>query len=329
MTAEQQMRDGALDALRGRAIASSEDRASWHAARAFGVTGSDIRRLRSATPAGRASMIAKKLAGGDEVRELNVRELVWGRVREDEIAGLVWARFRIEPNRFLFHARENRRHLATPDGVGVEEDFDSLAVRVVTSEIKTGKFELDPSTSEHFGKYGYYDQVQWELYVAGGWRARFTWEQHDDDWSYWPEFGPRPLAAEPQGVWILRDDARITELVAIADDFLATLDAEAARDPEERDFELEALFADLVVAREQASAAEGALRSYLDATRRESAVTPLGKLSYGMGNGSVRFDSSAFKRDHPDLFAEYVRRSVPRKKTLRLNVAGAKRDEDE
>lgn len=319
----------ALDSLRARALMSSEDRSSWHAARALGVTGSDIRRLRSATPLGRASLIAQKLAGGDR-GELRVKEIVWGRVREDEIARLVEARFRIEPNRMLFHAREHPRHLATPDGVGVEEDFESGLERITVSEIKTAKFDLNPSTSDHFEKYGYYDQAQWELHVCDGWRARFTWEQHDDDWSDWPERGPSPLHEEPEGVWIVRDEGRIAELVAIADDFLETLDAEAHRDPGERDFELEALYAELVEARQQADDAEEALRGYLDRNRIETGRTPVGSFSYAMGAGQNRFQSTAFRRDHPDLYAEYMARTTPKKKTLRLTVAGAKkREEDE
>lgn len=329
MTAAEQRAIGALESLRARALSSSEDRAAWHAVRATGVTGSDIRKLRSATPLGRASLIAKKLAGGDAVRELRVRELVWGRVREAEIASLVWQRFRIEPNLTLFHAPGNPRHLATPDGTGVEEDFDSLAERLTVSEIKTGKFDLDPATSEHFGRYGYYDQIQWEMYVCGAWRARFTWEVHDDDWSDWPERGPSPLAVEPEGQWILRDDARIGQLVEIADDFLATLDAEASRDPGDRDFELEAMFADLLDLRQQVADGEAALRRYLDEHHVETLRSSVGSLSYGMGAGSMRFDPASFRRDHPDLYAEYQRRTTPRKKTLRVTVAGAKKDEED
>jgi hypothetical protein len=316
----------AMYRLSPRALVSSEDRGAWHGRRNLGVTGSDIRVLRSAGPLGRATLVAKKLAGAAP-DELRVKELVWGRIREAEIARLVWDRFRIDANTYLFHAIGNERHLATPDGIGTEEDFDASTTRIVVSEIKTGKFDVGPDT-DHFARYGYYDQIQWEMYVCDAWRCRFTWEVHDDDWSEWPQLGPNPLKPEPQGTWVLRDEGRIAELIEIADDFLATLDAERDRDPDERDFEAEWRLAELIEARAAAADAETALRSYLDRTRREALVTPFGKLSYGMGNGSERFNSRQFRVDHPGLYEEYKTRSTPRNKTLRVTVPGAKKESE-
>lgn len=161
----------------------------------------------------------------------------WGSLREAAIAEDVRVRTAIESNQFLFHALDSERFLATPDGVGV--DFDGL---VSLSEIKTSKHDLDPldgipdlTVAEaaqleegYFWTTGYYDQMQWQMFVLGSARTRFTWEQHDDDWSGWPERGPKPLHSELPWMWVLRDEDRIAELVELALAFLVELDAAVA-----------------------------------------------------------------------------------------------------
>ena len=211
-----------LEDLQKRALASSEDRGAWLLARARGVTATDVAKLAKGNgPAITHELAAHKLAGG--VQDLShVPYVRHGQQREPVIAAWILERFGIEPSQTLFHAVENSRHLATPDGVGW--DFDE---NVITSEIKTSKYDLDPAASKsdgHFWKVGYYDQIQWQHYVTGASRSLFAWEQHDDDWWGWPERSPR--VKEIRFAWIPRDDARIDRLVTIADKFLVYLDAE-------------------------------------------------------------------------------------------------------
>lgn len=220
--------------VRSRALVSSEDRPAWLAARALGVTATEVAKLRNGGIGARRELIGTKL-NGSTFKGTKYTE--WGSVREAAIAEDVRARTAIEPNQFLFHAAGNVRMLATPDGVG--SDFDGF---VVLSEIKTSKHDLTPGPVDahgvlvmeqvdevwragHFWHTTYYDQMQWQMFVMDAVRTRFTWEQHDDDWSGWPARGPMPLHTELPWMWVLRDEERIAELLVVASAFLLELDA--------------------------------------------------------------------------------------------------------
>ncbi len=314
---------------------TSEDRDAWLDRRFGGVTATEIAKLMKATAAGRRSLIEGKLNKRD--RDLRFRRAArWGTVREAYIADWLQRRFNIEPNARLFHALDNERHLATPDGIGL--DFDE---RVTVSEIKVSEFDLHPGptvggvlaidpgpdSNRPFWQKGYYDQIQWQIYVLGADRARFTWEQHDGDWSGWPGRGPNPLEDEPRTVIILRDDFRIDELVAVAEEFLADLDAARGVEAGPGDVVLDALIARDVEASAAAKSARAALEAYVAKHSVESYRAPAGSVSYGLGNGSMRFDQTAFKAAHPALAQEFTRLVPPNKPTLRVTPAKGEEDE--
>lgn len=193
---------------------SEDDREAWLEARRQGVTASEIAGIAAGRGSAKRTALKEKLTG--EGRDIgHIRAIEWGRAREQAIAEWITDRFGIEPNRHLMGHPDNPRHLATPDGYVVTPFGE-----VVTSQIKTAKFDLTPG-GEHFRKALYADQVQWEMYVAGAGQALFVWEQHDDDWT---NGAPTPLGP-PSHVWIERDDARIAALVEAADLFLEELDA--------------------------------------------------------------------------------------------------------
>lgn len=225
-----------MESLAARVVADSTDRVTWLAARQTGVTATDIARLANGGPGVRLTIIAEKRAGAKDKGGGNARQR-WGTIREAELADSVQVRDGIKPSTFVFHAVQNRRHLATPDGVGINFD-DSLSC----SEIKTTIWDLGPgpvvhgvfridlltedvrSTLKFWTDTYYYDQMQWEMHVVGADRTRFTWEVHDNDWSGWPVRGPKPV--EKHSVWIPRDEARIAELVALADGLLFDIDSD-------------------------------------------------------------------------------------------------------
>ena len=134
----------------------------------------------------------------------------WGREREAVIAEALRG-VGIEPESRVFHGVQDSRHLASPDGVGV--DFDG---ELIVSEIKTSGKPLPVGSPELDAK-GYVHQMQWVMHVTGAVRCRFVVEQriHVEG-----GFVPGPIAEE----WIERDDAAIAELVKVADEFLAELD---------------------------------------------------------------------------------------------------------
>lgn len=320
----------ALAALQERAVASSADRETWLAARSRGVTATEIAKLRKGGAGARREIISSKIQG-DSFRGNQYTE--WGKFREAAIAEDVRARTSIEPNDILFHALGNDRHLATPDGVGVNFDGELLM-----SEIKTSKHDLEPGKSfrrftagieptyvetGYFWTTGYYDQVQWQIYVTGATSARFTYEQHNDDWSGWdPEtrtfaYGPKPLHDVLPFVIIPRDDIRIDELVAIADDFLDAYDV-ALRDAAdgvgpEIDAELDELGFNylrfITLEKEATEAKKEVWQKMLDRLEGCDSISQEGavaRVTYNPGEDkeSETADVEAAKLADPDLFAE-------------------------
>lgn len=214
-----------LEQLYTRALASSAEREPWLRARAGGITATEVRDLRAGNMNARA--LADKKRSMDFEDLSHVRHIAHGNNREPVIAEWIAQRFNIQPNDYLFAGLLNSRHLATPDGAGI--NFDE---HLLISEIKTSKYNLDPA-GDHFGKTGYFYQMQWQMYVTGAKRCLFVWEQHDDDWSEWPERAPEPVFAEPQFVWIDRDEREIERLIKVADGFLHEYDSVYATQEED------------------------------------------------------------------------------------------------
>lgn len=190
---------------------SSEQREAWLDQRRGGCTATEIAQLAKGSTADRRRIIREKLTG--ERQDLSGNKYVErGNEREPVIMAWVEENFDLAPSSLLY-AGTDPRHLATPDGVSNLFFIDGL-----TAEVKTSKHNMDPALA-HFKGSGYMDQMQWQMHVMGGQRVLFVWEQHDDNWP-----DPKPVHDEPQWRWIDRDQKRIDELVAIADDFLRSLD---------------------------------------------------------------------------------------------------------
>jgi hypothetical protein len=178
-----------------RILADSTDRVSWLRARSQGITATDVARLSSAR-AVQAVVLDKLYGNGFSGNAFTDH----GRAREPEIARWVKVHHSIEPSSKLFYARGQRRHLATPDGVGELADGT-----VVLAEIKT--------TSKQWRSIprSYLRQVWWQQYVLGAERTLVVWEQHVDF---------VPISDEPLCQWVERDDNEIHLLVGLADQVL-------------------------------------------------------------------------------------------------------------
>lgn len=182
---------------RNRVVASSSDRVAWLRARAHGVTATDAARL-SSMSAAHAVATDKLLGTGFGGNDFTQH----GRAREPEIARWVHAEHRIAPNGLLFHAADDKRHLATPDGVSVIDGAVTLA------EIKTTSSEWRSIPRS------YLRQVWWQQYVLGAERTLVVWEKHVDF---------VPVAGEPKTRWVDRDENEIHMLVAYAAHVLAMM----------------------------------------------------------------------------------------------------------
>lgn len=202
---------------------SSDDREAWFEQRRQGITATEVRDLAKGGFADRRRILTEKLTG--ERSFAGNKYTDHGNRREPIIARWITAQFEIPENT---HVWARGRYLATPDGLSE----DGLLF-----EIKTSKHDLTPGPlragrvldlakigprhrSLHFWSTGYYDQIQWQMFVLDASECLLAWEQHDDDWP-----DPKPLYEVPQHAWILRDDERIAALLEIADAFLIELDA--------------------------------------------------------------------------------------------------------
>lgn len=185
-------------------VASSEDEEAWLDARAEGVTASEVPHL---SPSTRERILDDKLNGSTFRGNAHTRR---GHEREPHIlADLVWEiGGQIASNSYVWAAEANGRHLATPDGFQVAPDGTVRGV-----EAKSHEHGWTPPATVI--PQDHYDQVQWGMHVVGL-----------DEWVYaWEVMGPGGTYPDHVEYRIVtRDAARIAELVARADDFLAWVD---------------------------------------------------------------------------------------------------------
>lgn len=183
--------------LAARIVADSTDRVAWLRARARGITATDVAGL--STPRSIETAATAKLHGTGFTGNAYTDH---GRRREPEIARWVAATHGILPSTALFRAREEARHLATPDGLTVVGD----AVHLCEIKTTTKPWRSIPRN--------YLRQVWWQQYVLGAERTLVVWEEHRDF---------VPVDDEPRSVWIDRDNAEIGKLVQLADSLIDEL----------------------------------------------------------------------------------------------------------
>lgn len=183
-----------------RVVADSGDRVAWLRARAQGITATDAAKL--ATRESVRTAAHEKLHGGRRSFG-GSRYTDHGRAREPVIAEWVRQTHGLAPSTLLFHSEFERRHLATPDGLGVAAN-GSLEL----CEIKT--------TSKPWRGIprGYLRQVWWQQYVLGAERTLVVWEEHADF---------VPVGDEPKSRWVDRDDDQIEILVGLANELLQAI----------------------------------------------------------------------------------------------------------
>lgn len=284
-------------------ILEHETEAEWLEQRRAGITATDIARLAHGGPATWAQVRSEKRGFGGFRGN---RYTEWGKEREPFIAEYAaWLYEDLEPNNRLVESSQHPGFLATPDAIG----------RLVLGEFKTTvhPWKIDGNDDLQAVKPEYYDQVQWALFVCGYGETVFAWEEHEN-------FVPVRM----DHAIIARDDERIAELVEVAERFSTFL--------AENDSPTE--FGDLVSARlalDEEIAALTDQRAAIEAEIRERAggrdiseSYQFGSLSLSWPKPRETFDSTKFKKDHPDLAAGYVKLTPPKQQTLR--ITGAKND---
>lgn len=294
----------------------SSDEAAWHEARAHTddgqivVTASEVAMLASGGTSVWASLRAEK--AGAKSRWTGNEYTVWGHARESDIAASVTALYpQLSHNSRLVIQDADPRWRATPDMIG--EGGHLLC------QIKTALWRGEKWTRGDVPK-SYVDQMLWELHITGATVNLLAVEFYDelDTGGFVPHF----LFEDPHIIAIERDDERIAELVAIAEQFLdmGTPDT------------LDIFLADYA----RADAREKAAKAEKDEARKliakEIAERPSGKYVGDLGSVTqgkdktetvTVFDEARFKEKAPKTWAKYVEE---KKKTTkgRLTITPAK-----
>ncbi len=175
-----------------RFVVESTDEPAWLAARATGVTATQV--AKAMTVSGMAGVVSEMVSPPPTPGNAY---MAFGRESEPWLAMWVKDRYEVMPNRWLI-AGERATDLATPDGLSLDH--------TEISEIKTGGTEAPKPSRVHR------DQIQWQLHVTGASRCRYTFMLRT------PNFQPAWL--EPVGCWIDRDENRIAQLKVKADQLM-------------------------------------------------------------------------------------------------------------
>lgn len=280
------------------------DEQSWLDARRKGVTATEVAQLARGGASNRETLLSEKRTG--ERSFMGNAYTAWGLEREPVIAEWIRGKFGHQPSDALFHAPDNRRHLATPDGLHIKDGLVTIA------EIKTSKDWLEPGT-DAFLKTNYAAQMQWQMYVADVHECLFVWEQRLGEPGAF-EVGERGHA------WIERDNGHITELVRIADGFINELDNGTNDDPDD--------YAQLVSeylrhkshaehSLKNADMVAQQIRERIGDREQFSISTTYGKVTLSTPKPTQRFDSTAFKEAEPDLYRAFVKETQA-KPSLRI-----------
>lgn len=315
----------ALDELMSRAGASDTDREAWLAQRMSGITATQVRDLHLGVL--RVQDLVDLKLGRTVDTFTGNQYTEWGNKREPMLAeGVQWA-YGIAPESRVFHAADNPRFLASPDGVGVGPD-GSLRVgeyKTTNTAIPVGSFAL--------AKKGYIAQMVWAMRVTGATRCLFRWEQHNNDWV---DVGGR--YPEPSGIvttgdhWIDYDAELAAELEVIAVEFLAELDrqrggAAPVHDPEDYEVLVAAYLENQRRADEYKARADEVKAQIEERSGRVpgfKVVTSLASVTYVAPAPRQLFDPDAWARKAPaqhrawQAALEKYTRSVPVKASMRI-----------
>lgn len=199
--------------LYSRAGASDQDREKWLAERRQGVTATELAKIMTSGSREQAIRdLVKQKREGDSFTGNAYTE--WGKQREPVIAADL-AGFGVVPESRVFHAADNSRYLASPDGLSV--DFDG---QLVLDEIKTSGKPL-PKGSQALAEKGYEWQMQWCDFVTGAvgcWLNVELRHGHPSERAF--------TAGARSREYFPRDEGMIAQLIEVADQVLAAMDAD-------------------------------------------------------------------------------------------------------
>lgn len=263
------------------------NRLDWLKARQTHLTASEMPTIFDKTPVAMKKLIDTKK---QPPREVQTRAMEFGHEREPHIIAQLQKQFpdyHLEHNKLLFENNTNPFHAATPDGIGYTTEGELINV-----EVKTTNKPRTEAPRDHI------IQVQWALHVTGAQFCVYAWEHHKD---YIPQdFGTQIIP---------RDEDLIAQLVECANQFEQLYDEPDDQEP---------IFDDMIKRYAQLKVHEEAIKKELasiqDELRTMLGDNPvpysnpnIGSLDYRKPQPSLRFDSTRFKKEHPDTYKEYVK----------------------
>lgn len=285
----------------------NRDEQQWLEARRQGVTATDIVALEKGGAAARAALLKDKR---DASRQFHGNAYTaWGLEREPVIAEWISEKFGHQPSDVTFHAAENRRHLATPDGLHIKDGIITIA------EIKTSKHDLEPG-SDAFISSHYMAQCQWQMYVCDVNECLFVWEVREGEPG---DFKPGKLGH----AWIERDEGHIRELIELADSFLHALDYDVDDDPADYTELVERWVEEKEAVKRHQEAMADLEQQLLDRIGDRDSFhieTTAGKVTLTTPKPAERFDSTKFKTVHPEMWRKFIKLSQA-KPSLRITPA--------
>jgi hypothetical protein len=185
----------------------------WYKAREYGVSATTVAKAASG-PGGYDSELKRALHPEENVIEDNAY-MKFGRDWEQWIVENIPKELGIVHNDWLIEAAEERRHLATPDGLNADW---SMIAEVKTTGVDWSE-DLEPDAILALSPVKipiqYRRQVQWQMYVTGATQCVFAWLLRAGDY---PEFSPAWI--EPKYIFINRDEEMIEKLIDVAHRFV-------------------------------------------------------------------------------------------------------------
>lgn len=269
----------------------------WFAARAAGVTASDMQTLGRGSLPAFAQIKRQKIDPGAGFVDTPYTR--WGKEREPHIASTIEFLHGVPANKQIAVSTLDERWRATPDG------WDAALARL--GEYKTTIHDW-PEEIDAIPRH-YRDQVAWAQYVFDAGETIFAWEVNLG-------FTPGPI----RSLIIPRDEERIEQLVEIAEDFwtfrtsdqplgeyddLIAAWAEIAAELAEVESRKEAIAEQI---RTRAGGADLAVKS------------PFGSISLTLPSPRKTLNSAQLREDHPDLYASYEVSTPATKQTLRVTL---------
>lgn len=279
-------------------VLESSSREEWLEQRRSCLTATDMATLYLGGPKAWERIAESKHEQPDDFDNQYMR---WGREREPVIAGYInmFVDSTLRPNDNLILSSKDQRFAATPDMISTDSVGD-----VLIGEIKTSKHDLTDIPMR------YIVQMQWQMLVCESEACVFAWEQHED-------FVPM---GEPKHQLVYPDREMQSELMKVARQFF---DGETSNPHAERWGRLLHEWRKIEHRERSLRAAKESLRAEMESLIGDDDFrfkSDSGAVSYTLPKPRETFDTKGFREAHPELYAEFVKTTEPKGRTLRVTL---------